>query len=101
MQSFYEITGTTAHGLAALLEQYGAAPLPQPYSLTDYHGSVAAFKKELLERALSAHRGNRTHAARALGLQRTYLIRLMKEYGIVMPSRQRPAQGSPGDEGSG
>ena len=30
-------------------------------------------------------RGNRTHAARALGLQRTYLLRLMRDLGVAAP----------------
>jgi DNA-binding NtrC family response regulator len=29
--------------------------------------------------------GNRTHTARALGLQRTYLLRLMRELGVAAP----------------
>jgi DNA-binding NtrC family response regulator len=30
-------------------------------------------------------RGNRTHAARALGLQRTYLLRLIRDLGVAAP----------------
>ena len=57
--------------------------------LTDYHRCVDAFKKDLLERALRAHGGNRTYAARALGLQRTYLLRLIREFGIGVPVPER------------
>lgn len=50
-----------------------------------WHEAVDAFKRELLERALVAAGGNRTHAARALGLQRTYLLRLMREFEVHVP----------------
>src|SRR5205814_9113729 len=39
-----------------------------------YHGAVTDFKRRLIEATLHQARGNRTHAARALGLQRTYLL---------------------------
>jgi transcriptional regulator with GAF, ATPase, and Fis domain len=54
---------------------------PQP----TWHAAVLAFKRGLIERVLREMRGNRTHAARALGLQRTYLLRLMRELGITGP----------------
>jgi DNA-binding NtrC family response regulator len=40
-----------------------------------YHGAVSEFKRRLIEATLHQASGNRTHAARALGLQRTYLLR--------------------------
>src|SRR5439155_18295737 len=39
-----------------------------------YHQAVEHFKKQFLAEALIANGGNRTHTARALGLQRTYLL---------------------------
>ena len=54
-----------------------------------YHKEVETFKKELLRTALEAHGGNRTHAATALGLQRTYLLRLIREFGICVPVPER------------
>lgn len=57
--------------------------------VTDYHRRVDAFKKGLLEQTLRAHAGNRTYAARALGLQRTYLLRLIREFGICVPIPER------------
>jgi DNA-binding NtrC family response regulator len=47
-----------------------------------YHDAVAWFKRELLAQTLSAHGGNRSRAARALGLQRTYLVRLIRDFGL-------------------
>ncbi len=53
-----------------------------------FHREVARFKRRLIRATLEAHRGNRTHAAQTLGLQRTYLLRLIREFGIDVP---RPA----------
>jgi DNA-binding NtrC family response regulator len=61
----------------------GAAPLT-------FHGAVTEFKRHLIERTLSAAGGNRTRAARALGLQRTYLLRLMREFGVDVPRAAGP-----------
>jgi DNA-binding NtrC family response regulator len=43
----------------------------------------------VLEARLTAHDGNRTHTARSLGLQRTYLLRLLRELGVDVPRRPR------------
>src|SRR5437879_13860202 len=50
-----------------------------------WHEAIATFKRELIVRALRQSRGNRTRAARTLGLQRTYLLRLMREMGVTVP----------------
>jgi hypothetical protein len=57
-----------------------AGPAP-----ADYHGAVSEFKRRLIEATLHAASGNRTHAARRLGLQRTYLLRLMRELRVAAP----------------
>ena len=40
------------------------------------------FKREFLRSALAQAKGNQTRAAEALGLQRTYLSRLLKDLGV-------------------
>jgi putative PEP-CTERM system response regulator len=50
-----------------------------------YHDAVLQFKRELLRSALTQANGNQTRAAEALGLQRTYLSRLLKDLGIREP----------------
>ncbi len=47
-----------------------------------YHKAVEGFKRELLRSALARANGNQTKAAEALGLQRTYFSRLLREFGI-------------------
>ena len=63
--------------------------LPEPNAVTEvpvgYHGAVCDFKRRLIEHALRDAEGNRTHAARVLGLQRTYLLRLMRELRVAAP----------------
>jgi DNA-binding NtrC family response regulator len=56
--------------------------LPRPIG---YHGAVSDFKRRLIEATLQQMCGNRTHTARVLGLQRTYLLRLMRELGVAAP----------------
>jgi DNA-binding NtrC family response regulator len=55
-----------------------------------YRSAVVDFKRQLIEAALQNHRGNRTHTARALGVQRTYLLRLIRDHGVnAPPARHR------------
>jgi DNA-binding NtrC family response regulator len=60
-------------------------PNAAPEGAAGYHGAVSEFKRRLIERSLREARGNRTHAARALGLQRTYLLRLMRDLNVAAP----------------
>lgn len=48
----------------------------------EYQRAVEEFKRELLVLTLAAHGGNRSRAARALGLQRTYFVRLIRQFGV-------------------
>ena len=47
-----------------------------------YREALTGFKERLLRAALARTGGNQTRAAEALGLQRTYLNRMIKELGI-------------------
>ena len=60
------------------------------------HEAVRQFKRELITMTLEASRGNRSEAARRLGIQRTYLHRLMRELEIqVAPGRGRSDRTAP------
>jgi len=50
-----------------------------------FRGAVEEFKRRLIETALRQSGGNRTHAARCLRLQRTYLLRLIRDLGVSAP----------------
>ena len=45
------------------------------------HEAVSAFKRNLVRAALAAHDGNRSRAAAALKIERTSLLRLIRELG--------------------
>ncbi len=72
------------------------APAPRPYG---FHGAVSEFKRRLIEATLTQVGGNRTRAARALGLQRTYLLRLMREFEVRIPPPPGPWRRSNGANG--
>jgi len=61
------------------------APRVERESGTTWHKQVRAFKRDLLTAALERSCGNRTHAAHALGLQRTHLMRLVRELEVTVP----------------
>lgn len=56
--------------------------------MTVYAQKIEAYRRELLEHAMWKHSGNRTRAARYLGLQRTYLGRLLRDRGITYPPKE-------------
>ncbi len=49
---------------------------------TGFHEQVEDFRRRLIAETLERCQGNQTRAARALGLQRTYLARLIRKYGL-------------------
>jgi DNA-binding NtrC family response regulator len=81
------------NGLAA-----AAPPIPTvpatPKPVVGFHGAVTEFKRRLIEASLAQTGGNRTRAAKALGLQRTYLLRLMREFQIHIPPSSVPPRRS-------
>ena len=60
----------------------GEAPMD---SAAGFHEAVLRFKRELLRATLARADGNQTRAADLLGLQRTYLSRLLKDLGVRNP----------------
>jgi DNA-binding NtrC family response regulator len=67
-----------------------APPPGPPKPPPGFHGAVTEFKRRLIEATLFQLGGNRTRTARALGLQRTYLLRLIREFGVNVPHREAP-----------
>ena len=57
----------------------------EQWTLLGFRGAVEQFKRCLIETALRQSAGNRTRAARSLGLQRTYLLRLIRDFGVSVP----------------
>jgi len=75
------------------------APAPSKPAV-GFHGAVCEFKRRLIEATLAQAGGNRTRAAKALGLQRTYLLRLIREFEIRIPPGVTPPRRST-DTGNG
>jgi DNA-binding NtrC family response regulator len=67
-----------------------AAPAVSSVSASgrDFHGQVEAFKRAVIKAALAETAGNQTKAAERLGLQRTYLVKLLREFKIRMPEKE-------------
>lgn len=55
-----------------------------------YYKLVRDAKRDILTAALKAYDGNRVHTAKAIGVPRTYLIRLINELGVDVPSKGKP-----------
>ena len=51
--------------------------------------SLADVEREHIERTLRAHRGNRTHAAKELGISRATLIKKVREYSLDVARGRR------------
>ncbi|MBZ0168220.1 Fis family transcriptional regulator [Candidatus Methylomirabilis lanthanidiphila] len=60
----------------------GSADPPTPDVPRSFHEAVTAHKRQLIREALYRSGGNQSKAASALGLQRTYLSRLIKELQV-------------------
>jgi DNA-binding NtrC family response regulator len=74
------------------LSDANALPAGPARPLPGFHGAVCDFKRRLIEATLTQTGGNRTRAARALGLQRTYLLRLIREFEVRVPPGPLPAR---------
>ena len=77
------------------------AASPETRPPVGFHGAVGDFKRRLIEATLTQAGGNRTRAARALGLQRTYLLRLMREFQVHIPAPPGPWRRTTGSNGAG
>lgn len=61
----------------------------------EYRRAMDEFKRAIIEHALRRTEGNRTEAAKLLGIQRAYLYRLMQRLRVEAPRRVASA----GDSG--
>jgi DNA-binding NtrC family response regulator len=53
-----------------------------PSNSFSYHEAIDSYRREMILQALAQTQGNRAAAARLLGLERSYLLRLMKSFHI-------------------
>jgi DNA-binding NtrC family response regulator len=59
-----------------------SAPADRQRANLSYHGAVDDFRRDLINKTLAQTQGSRVAAAKLLGLQRTYLSRLIKSLGL-------------------
>ncbi len=64
------------------LREVGLGGLVCREDARQFHAAVEEFKRGLIASTLRRTSGNRTQAARLLGLQRTYLARLIRDLGL-------------------
>jgi DNA-binding NtrC family response regulator len=57
-------------------------PVADPPSETSFEGAILALKKRLIAGALESEGGNKVAAAKRLGISRSYLHKLIGEYGL-------------------
>ncbi|HEX7125904.1 MAG TPA: sigma 54-interacting transcriptional regulator [Thermodesulfobacteriota bacterium] len=67
---------------AALPDRLLARRPGEPADGLPYHDAIDAYRRQIIAAALQRAGGNRAAAARALGLQRTYLSKLIRSLGI-------------------
>ncbi|MGH7369435.1 MAG: sigma-54 interaction domain-containing protein, partial [Candidatus Methylomirabilaceae bacterium] len=72
----------TAEDLPLATSGVGSEPLAAPEIPPGFHEAVVAHKRQVIRQALHRSGGNQSKAAQALGLQRTYLSRLIKELQV-------------------
>jgi DNA-binding NtrC family response regulator len=70
---------TLHHLPARVLGAQPAAPLTE----TSYHEALNSYRRELIVRALAEAQGSRSAAAKALGMHRTHLMKLLKALQIT------------------
>jgi DNA-binding NtrC family response regulator len=60
----------------------GNGKLPSVDAAIKLNAAVGEFKREHIQKILAAHGGNKTRAAKALGISRVHLLTLVKELGL-------------------
>ena len=84
-QGGYAVTAMTP---AAHEARPVSPPASDEATTAAWHEAVRRFKRALVEQTLARTHGNRTQAARTLGLQRTYLLRLIRDLEVQAPPAQ-------------
>jgi DNA-binding NtrC family response regulator len=76
----------TPQDLPAEIREVGFTDGMTREAVRTYHAAIEEFKRGLIASTLRRTSGNRTRAARLLGLQRTYLARLIRDLGLAAPA---------------
>jgi len=74
--------------------------IPRKTEYSGFHLAVVEFKRSLIENTLRQAEWNRTRAAKFLGLQRTYLLRLMRDLRVKAQPPRRNGRSLPDPAGA-
>ena len=83
-----QIAGSTRETQANQDERVFRRDNQQLMGRRGFHDTVSDFERLLLEVTLAEHGGNRSRTAVTLGLERTYLLRLIKQFKVKCPPGQ-------------
>lgn len=81
-------------GQEDLPPQIASGPRREPFRGKGFHGAVREFKRWMIQDALKQSQGNQTRAAELLGLQRTYLAKLLRLLEVKSALRPPEKDGS-------
>ena len=81
-------------GLEDLPPQIASGPRRESFRGKGFHGAVREFKRWMIQDALKQSQGNQTRAAELLGLQRTYLAKLVRLLEVKSALRPPEKDGS-------
>jgi len=81
-------------GLEDLPPQIASGPRRESFRGKGFHGAVREFKRWMIQDALKRSQGNQTRAAELLGLQRTYLAKLVRLLEVKSALRPPEKDGS-------
>ncbi len=84
LQNTIERAVVLANGRRLGAEDLGLPGEDEPSTPQDLKAAVQQFKAGLIERTLAECKGNQTKASRQLGIQRTYLSKLIKELNVEL-----------------
>ena len=77
----------------------GVTEVSEVAATIPWRDTVNAFKRRLVEHALAVTGGNRTTAARILGVHRPYLLHLIRDLGVDAPPPARGRRAPQGQRG--
>jgi DNA-binding NtrC family response regulator len=81
-------------GQEDLPPQIASGPRRESFRARGFHGAVREFKRWMIQDALKQSQGNQTRAAELLGLQRTYLAKLVRLLEVKPGPRPPEKDGS-------
>ena len=100
LETIMERSAVSFQGRALQGDRLSSGSVPRKAEYSGFHQAVVEFKRSLIENTLRQAEWNRTRAAKFLGLQRTYLLRLMRDLRVKAPPPRRNGRSLPDPAGA-